>query len=80
MSLSNPHGAQTLRGFRAWRHRVIEFQVKTRYDMILSEMSEAKHARSSSKWVRGFFDTKVGQQDYFECVCGGYLPEDMDDK
>ena len=60
MSLSNPHGAQTLRGFRAWRrHHVIEFQVKTRYDMILSEMSEAKHARNSSKWVRGFFDTKV---------------------
>ena len=57
--LSNPHGAQTLRGFRAWRHHVIEFQVKTRYDMILSEMSEAKHARNSSKWVRGFFDTKV---------------------
>ena len=23
---------------------------------------------------------KVEQQDYFECVCGGYLPEDMDDK
>ena len=55
-------------------------KVKTRYDMILSDMSEAKHARGSSKWVRGFFDTKVEQQDYFECVCGGFLPEDMDDK
>ena len=29
---------------------------------------------------RKFTCTKVGQQDYFECVCGGYLPEDMDDK
>ena len=38
----------------------VNFQVKTRYDMILSDMSEAKHARGSSKWVRGFFDTKVG--------------------
>ena len=38
----------------------VNLQVKTRYDMILSDMSEAKHARQgSSKWVRGFFDTKV---------------------
>ena len=57
-----------------------EFQVKTRYDMILSDMSEAKHVDRGGKWNGTFFDTKVGQQDFFECVCGGYLPEDMDDK
>jgi hypothetical protein len=54
-------------------------KLKSKYDMILADMSEANQ-ESRRRWNGTYFDTKVGQQDYFECVCGSELLADYDSK
>lgn len=54
-------------------------KLKSIYETSLVEMSETDYARSK-KWHGTFFDTKVGQRQYFECICGSELPEHHDDK
>ena len=47
-------------------------KLKSMYDSSLP-MSLAFYAsdKRSKEWNKGFFDTKVDQRAYFECMCGG---------
>ncbi|TRY78378.1 hypothetical protein TCAL_01692 [Tigriopus californicus] len=58
-------------------------RLKDIYEMQLAGLSEAveltpEYRKARRKWNGTFFDTKVGQSDYFECICGTDLDADED--
>ena len=57
-------------------------KLKPMYELELGlSYNASEYAKQSSSYYNGkFFDTKVEQQDYFECICGSDLDPDEDRK
>ena len=55
-------------------------KMKAKYELELFDEVVHYNKNSSNKWNGTFFDTKVEQQDYFECICGSDLDADDDNK
>ncbi len=55
-------------------------KLKSLYDARMAEMSEAcelteEYKKARKRWNGSFFDTKVQQSEFFECICGAEAHE-----